>query len=73
MVTVEQTVARQADKLEAEAREYLRRAAEENIFYVALGKTYTKDIAEKYGLTEQQAGGLISKAAVELVDKIRNL
>lgn len=58
---------------EAAARAYLKQAAEETIFYVALGNAMKKEFAAKHNLTERQAEGLISKAAVRLVDQIRAL
>lgn len=60
-------------KCEMEARAYLAKAAEETVFYVALGRVYRLDLAAKFGLTEQNVGGILSKAAVKLVDEIRAL
>lgn len=58
---------------EREAREYLRKTAEESIYYVALGKCLKREMAEKFGLTEDQVGGILSKVACKLVDEIRAL
>ncbi len=61
------------DKIEAEMFAYLSKAAQETIFYIALGKCLRRELADKYGLTEEHTGGLLSKVAVKLVDQIRSL
>ncbi len=71
-MTIE-TVDRRADKLQREAFEYLKKASEETIFYIVLGKCLRRELAEKYCLTEDHAGGLLSRVAVNLVDAIKEL
>ena len=44
----------------------------ESIFYVALGKCLKREMAEKFGLTEEHVGGILSKVAVGLVDDLRS-
>lgn len=56
-----------------EARAYLKKAAEESIFYVALGRCLKRDMALALGLDEETVGGILSTEAVKLVDDIRML
>jgi hypothetical protein len=56
-----------------EARAYLAKAAEETVYYVALGNCLKRDLAEKFGLTEGQIEGLLARAATKLVNEIRAL
>jgi hypothetical protein len=58
---------------EEESRAYLKEAAVETIFHVALTRVLTEDLAKKFGISRLDAGGILSKAAVDLVAEIRGL
>lgn len=73
MTAVEKIIHNQAEKCRIASHNYLRKAAEETIFYVALGRCLKREMAEKFGITEEQAGNILSVVAVGLVDKIRSL
>lgn len=59
--------------VEDEVKEYLLKNAEDCTFYVALGKAFRRDLAEKHGLTEDSAQGILSTVACQLVDAFRAL
>ena len=70
---IDQDIDTQKQKATQEITTMLVKNAVDCTFYVALGKAAAKDIADKYGLTLDQAAALMSTAAVTLVDKIRAL
>lgn len=70
---IEKSIRNQKEQCRAEAFAYLRKAAEDTIFYVGMGSVIKRDLATKYGLTLDEVMGILSVAAVNLVDKIREL
>lgn len=64
-------IAEQKDKLLAEAKTELRKNAVDCTYYVAGGKVMAKDLADKYGVTLDDAQKLLAKAAVELESELK--
>lgn len=54
-----------------EIEKVLKQNAVDCTFYVASGKVLRRDLAAKYGLTEDEVSGLLSVEACKLVDHIR--
>lgn len=67
------TISERKAKMYAEVFAYLRKEAEDWIYYIALRRVLKREDAEKFGVTEEEAGDILSTAAVELVDDIRRL
>lgn len=73
MSKVDDTLAAQRSKCMTQIRKDLLKTAEESVFYVALGKAMRRELAEAFGITEDAVQGMMSKAAVDIVDRIREL
>jgi uncharacterized protein YidB (DUF937 family) len=54
-----------------EIEKTLKQNAVDCIFHVANGKALRRDLAEKFGLTEDEVSGLLAVEACKLVDHIR--
>lgn len=61
------------DEIIAEIREILIKNAVDSTYYVALGKVLRRELSQKYGMTEDRVGGILSVQACQIVDAIRNV
>lgn len=62
----------QRTNLETEIHKTLLKNAVDCTFYVAAGKAFVRELAEKYGIDKDNVQGIVSQVACKLVDKIRN-
>lgn len=61
------------DECSAEIRKTMLQNAVDCAYYVALSKALKRELAEKYGLTEQDVQGLLSVEAYKIVNEIKKL
>lgn len=73
MTKVESIVENQKRKAAEKVRADLVKNAVECTYYVALGKVAKRELAEQFGITEQDAEGILSREACRLVDEIRDI
>lgn len=72
MPKVEEIVNHQREKCIVAIRKHLIQNAVDCTYYVALGKCLKRELAEAFGLTEEDVAGLLSVQACKIVDAIRN-
>lgn len=63
----------QRTNLEAEIFRTLLKNAVDCTFYVAAGKAFTRELAEKYDIDKDAVQGIVSLLACKIVDSIRNI
>ncbi len=72
-MSVEETSTNQKAKARKFARALLVKNAVECTQYVAIGRVMNRQLAEQFGITEQEAGGILAVACVNLCDHIGSL